>query len=645
MKSRRLRYVLFGLPLGIFALLNLFTQQYYVDRSRAVPSSAAATFVEIPDASASHLLDEFATLRPLAKRPGTVFISDTFNIVYAKIENFYTKPAGMIFPSDDFLRAYFRLPTDQIRLKMLIPSLLATALDLSARRQRHFREPFFDLTAPHGRRMYDGFFADNRVPELVRHPRDTFVIADTALQSVLNRWYNSDFTKNFDVVPLGNVHNHLIFIASQYGLAYYSRSRFTSLFQLEPDLFYKGKTMAGIGRRFLLDIINPSRKIRIEMTYTETLKDDGKCILYAPWILGESMKKEQAAVIGRGSARVFFPAVRPRILVGQPYVLLDMGVNGTPFPLRRTGLMRLYGLKVPIDARELVAFGRDISAISEHDYDSLRRPSWLADPPVDLMNQNLEYSGAYEDGWISEASQYVLAHPADSTALVVRGLVPLIGDRNYHSGYRVVLNNRVIGRGEVGIGTFEGRFPIRGRISGPAKIQLFFDRFQRLPNGDGRPIAMKMYTLGFQNAKEISTRRKSDALASRQQSTWWSAMDKAGVGFGEGWYPLETYDGQTFRWANNDARIAVRARKAKSAWLVLDVEPGPGERGPGVLHFLNGAGRELGAFTITQRQIVKFPLSALDRSQSYVLHIDGGGARVPSDPRILDFRVFGFSIK
>ena len=98
MKFLRSRQVVFGAPLVLFALLNLATQQYYVDRSRAIPSSASATFVEIPDASASHLLDEFATLEPLAKQPGTIFISDTFNIVYAKIENFYTKPAGIIFP-------------------------------------------------------------------------------------------------------------------------------------------------------------------------------------------------------------------------------------------------------------------------------------------------------------------------------------------------------------------------------------------------------------------------------------------------------------------------------------------------------------------------------------------------------------------
>ena len=644
MRSLHSRRLLFIVPVFAFAVLNFSTQQYYVERSRAMPGRTSATFVEIPDASASHLLDEFATLEPLAQRSGTIFVSDTFNIVYAKIENFYTKPAAVIFPSDDFLRASFRLPTDPILRRMLIPSQRETALRLSAMRRRHYSQTAFKFFRPHGRTIEeDGFLADNRVPYFERNPRDIYLIADTALQSMMNRWYNSDYQRNFDIVPLNRIRNHLIFIAARYGLAYYTRSQFTSLFQLEPDLFYDGKTMAGIGRRLLFDIVNPSKRIRLEMTYTETLKDDGKCRLYSPSILGASSKRIQAQVVGRGSARVFFPPVVPRVLVGQTYVLLDMDVDGTLFPMRRTGLMRLYGMKYPLDARRLVGFGRDISAISDDEYDRLDRPSFLADPPADLLNKNLEYSGAYEDGWISEASQYVLARPQGSQRLIVRGLVPLIGDPNYHSRFVVLLNGRVAGRGEAGIGTLEMHFPA-GHASGAVKVRLLFDRYQRLPGGDDRPVAMKLYALGFQNAQESAAYARSATLSSRKRSDWWSAEDKSGVQFGNGWYPLETYGGQTFRWANNDAAITVRI--AKSSELVVDVEPGPGEGGrPGVLHLLDAAGEDVGSKTIVGRQLVKFTLPQGASPKSFVLHIDGGGAKVPSDPRILDFRVFSVSVR
>jgi hypothetical protein len=633
-------------PIVLYGLLNIGTQQYYVDRSRAVPSRDSATFVEIPDASASRLLEEFATLKPLAQRPNTTFISDTFNIVYAKIENFYTRPARMIFPSDDFLRANFSLPTDQFLLKLLVPAMRDRAIELSSRRQRHFRRPNFTFIESHGLTEFDGFFADSSVPDLERYSKSTYVLADTALQSVLNRWYNNDRTRNFQVIPLNRVHDHLIFIGSTYGLGYYARSKFTALFQLEPDVFYGGHTMAGIGRRLLLNIINPGKKIRLELWYTTTLKDDGECRLYNPVVLGAGRRGTYGDLVGRGSTRAFLPAIEPRMLVKQPYILLDMGVNGSVFPERRSGLMGLYGRHVLLDPRRLVAFARDISAISEEDYQRLRPPRELNDLPKNMLNPNLEYSGAYEDGWVSEAAQFVLSHPSRSSALVVRGLVPLIDDPNFHSTLRVLIADREVGSARVGVGTFALRFPVPSSVPARAKVTLRFDRFQRLPNGDRRPIAMKMYTVGFNTPEQAAQSLRSATLTSRDFSRWWDAMAKARIDFGTGWYPLETYAGQTFRWANNDAQIIVHANTTDHSKLQLDVEPGPGESGhAAVLHLVDSAGHEMGTAEVVQRQTVTFPLKASVRTQTYVLHIEGGGTQIPSDPRILDFRVFAAAVR
>ena len=449
-------------PLALFALLNVRTQQFYVDRSRAARNAPSATFVEIPNASASHLLDEFAGLKKFAQKRGTVFVADTDNVVYAKIETFFTKPAAILTPSDNFLRGIFTVPNNAALQHLLIPSLVAQAIEISSIRLRHVRKPDFLFIDQYGRVDFDGFFADTEIPQLLRNPRGVLLIADTAAQSVVNRWYNSDFTHNFEVLPLRDVHNHLIFVAAQYGLAYYSHSKTSSLFQLESDLFYRGRTMAGLGRRLLLEVVNPSKKIRLEINYTATLKDDGEARLYKPSVTGVSLAKQWGSVSGRGSARIFMPPVTPRIVVGQPYVLLDMEVSGTLFPWQRTGLMNLYGRHVPLDGRRLVGFVRDISAISEKDYAELRPPSFLSDLHNDLLNRNLEYSGAYEDGWISEASQYVLSHPRGADAVVVRGLVPLIGDPEFHTMMTVYVAGREIGKAGVGVGTFSLQFPIRG---------------------------------------------------------------------------------------------------------------------------------------------------------------------------------------
>ncbi len=646
LKHRAWKPAIAVLPVAVFAILNLLTQQFFVDRTRAAWSKEGTTFIEIPNASASHLLDEFQELVPIANKPGMTFVADSANVVFAKIESFYARPANVIFPSDNYLPGTFIVPADPLIQRLLIPSLVGKALEMSAERGRTFRRPDYLFIDDYGRLAYNGFFANTQVPALEQHPRNVMLVTDSAAQSVLNRRYNSDTKNNFEVVPLGSVRNHLIFVAARYGLAYYSHSKTSSLFQLEPDLFYENRTMAGMGRRFLFNIIHPAKKIRLEVTYTTTLKDDGECILYNPWITGATLQRQYAHVIGRGSARVFLPAVAPRIMVGQPYVMLDMGVNGTVFPSNRTGLMLLYGRDIPLDGRRLVGFVRDISVVSDEDYRSMRPPSYLSDPHKDLLDRDLEYSGAYEDGWISESSQYGLTHAPNLSVLAVRGVVPLTLDPNYHSVLRILVADREIGRADVGVGTFDLGFPVPANIPSRAIVKLLFSGFQRLPGGDDRPVAMKMYSLGFQTAKQASQSQRIGMLRTRQRLNWYEAIAKARIDFGSGWYPLESYAGATFRWANNDAVIVVRARTTGNSSLAVDVAPGPGEgANPAVLHLRDAAGRDLAAVTIAQRQIVKFPLKASKSPETYTLHIDGGGTKVPSDPRILDFRVFAISVK
>jgi hypothetical protein len=643
MKDRASTPALALIPVALFAGLNIATQQFYVDRSRALWTKSGTTFVEISNASASRLLDEFATLRGYAQR-GAAFISDSPNVVFAKIESFYARPSSIVFPSDNYLPAQFIVPPNTLIQRLLVPSLVDQAIVMNAAHALRFRKPDFLFTDDYGRTAFNGFFADVDVPIFERTPRNVLVLEDTAAQSVLNRWYGDDAGHNINVVPLGRVRNHLIFVAARYGLAYYSHSKSSALFQLEPDLFYHGKTMAGMGRRLLFTLINPNKKVRFEINYTATLKDDGECLLHDPSILGATMDRQYAKVIGRGAARVFLPAVAPRMMVGQPYMMLDMDVNGTLFPYHRTGLMRLYGKNIPLDGRRLVGFVRDISTISEEDYNKIRPPSYLSNPAADLLNKNLEYSGVYEDGWISEASQFVMSRPARATFFSVRGMVPLISDRDYHTTLRVMADEREIGRATIGIGSFSLRFPA-WHVGRRARMRLLFDRFQRLPNGDERPVAMKIFSLGFQSPREASRAAQASTLSDLQRSHWWEMIKRSHVEFGPGWYPLETFGGETFRWANNDATIRIRTRTAKNAKLVLDVAPGPGEAGrTAVLHLLDSNSHELGAAALTQRRRVEFPLRESAGFASYVVHVEGGGTAIPSDARILNFRVFGVSV-
>ncbi len=634
----------FVIAMVLFAILNLQTQSFYVDRSRAGWSTKGTTFVEIPNASASHLLDELGRLSKIAN-PSVDFISDTTNVVFGKIEAFFAQPSNIVYPSSNFLPGVFILTDDRVERALMIPKLVDIALGMRAERRRNFKSPNFFFRDDYGLIRLNAFFSNSSVPGLERRRKGVIFLEDTAAQSVVNRWYTSDVQRNFDVVPIDRVKNHLIFVSSRYGLDYYSRGRAVALYQLEPDLFYNKKTMAGMGRRILFEIINPSPKIHLEINYTATLKDDGKCVLYDPSVLGLGMTPSYGHVIGRGSARVFLPPVSPRILVGQPYMMLDMNTVPTLFPFPRTGLMNLYGRNIPLDGRALVGFVRDISVVTDGDYQHLVRPSLLRSLRSDLANRNLEYSGAYEDGWISESSEYVLAQPPDRPVLVVSGLVPLIGNPNFHQVLRVLADGRIVGRADLGIGAFSFQFPARN-LGPHARVTLLFDHFQRLPNGDGRPVAAQLYSVGFLSPREAAEQSASVALSSLTRSNWLNRAVRARVDFGAGWYPLETYGGQTFRWANNDARLLIRGAITNRSKLVLDVVPGPGEaQGVGNLHLLDDKGHALGSAAIPGRRRVTFVLRASSGPSTYILHIDRGGALTPSDPRILNFRVFAVSVE
>jgi hypothetical protein len=115
-----------------------------------------------------------------------------------------------------------------------------------------------------------------------------------------------------------------------------------------------------------------------------------------------------------------------------------------------------------------------------------------------------------------------------------------------------------------------------------------------------------------------------------------------GFRVGTGWYPLETYNGESFRWINNDAVIEA-SQSAKSAFN-LEVEPGPGlEMRPFVLQVLSQTGTPITTLDVRHRQQVEIKLpSDAKLPMKIKLHVDGGGKTSPGDPRTMNFRAFEY---
>ena len=294
--------------------------------------------------------------------------------------------------------------------------------------------------------------------------------------------------ENFKAIPLEQVHDQLIFTHSQLGKHYYlSGVEQVAYYQLESDWFFPGQTEAGIGRHLLLQAVNPSPQSRLVLDMTAGLKNDKQNQLPPAEAIGT--ERQRFNLIGRGSARIFSPPLTPQIIQGHPFLAIDMGVEGKRFPDRRTGLMRLYGLDIPRDQRKLVGFGRDISLISAADYANLTPPSAVKTFPDDLAHPDLEYSGVYEDGWVSEAA-FLSLKSSKPAPLRIQGMIPrIIKNSNFETELTVLVEGKEISRQSLKRGEFNLELAVPPSPN-RQRIDLRFSNLQSLPAPDYRPLQL-----------------------------------------------------------------------------------------------------------------------------------------------------------
>lgn len=220
--------------------------------------------------------------------------------------------------------------------------------------------------------------------------------------------------------------NRLVFIHSELGPHYYSSARFkAAFFQREPEPVTKGEVyFHGTGRYNLFKILNPSEKIRVLVDFTRTpLGGDRYGLPTKAVVVGED--DYPLGFVGSGSARVVSPPIKPEMFEQQAYITLDFADQIRPIAKRKTGLMSLWGEKFNLDDRRLVGFTRDISIITDEEYQKLERPARISQFPQDLSRYpGLEYSGMFEDGWVGPESFFKLAGSHPGQVLTFRGYVP-----------------------------------------------------------------------------------------------------------------------------------------------------------------------------------------------------------------------------
>jgi hypothetical protein len=488
---RRARQLALAAAWAGVALLALRTQQRYVWTSGGWASATPAGFVEIPGASPSELV---GNLRALAQEPRhDVVVSDTFNIVLAKFESAYFRGSNLRFPAKDYFATSGRYVWSDLANwfpELVQPGYRQGARALLAERRAWFpREGF--LISPG---VVDAF-AQERAPGEEGLPGVYTLLASGPSLTALNR-RSTPREPVVRLVPSDQVHNHLVLVDSEMGRNYYlagekrAEGR-VAMFQLEPDYFRAGETMASVGRWLLLEVLGPTARVRLLVDYTASLKADGVNTIPPVAVIGG--ERVELGTVGRGSARLVSPPLTPQWIHGRAYVAIDMGAEGQQFSHEVTGVLAWYGAHIPRDARRITGFVRDLSLVDETvDWPA---PGALTDVAADLRDPNLVYSGYYEDAWLGESSFVALSH--DGRPHDVRASVMVPDLPGHPRSVAILLDGALLTLAAVHPGDNELRVPAGALAAGVHRLALRFDSGAALPGGDGRIVAGRANFVGF----------------------------------------------------------------------------------------------------------------------------------------------------
>jgi uncharacterized membrane protein YphA (DoxX/SURF4 family) len=474
------------IPLLVLGLAGLRAHLGYVNTSLGEGRGA---FSEIPGASPTHIVREYDDI--LAANPGRPLELDPYNVVLAKFQMSESRGRTAMFPSANFL--------PNIVMMSIPGSLTGRAVEQRA------AEIIHDYQALYPERRFNMHPDQPGQPPFDRFPlvrlgqhagsadHPVLFVGQTGRQAPINRWHDPENEGgNFRSGNIDAFREHLILITSHLSAVPGQR---VAVYQLESDLLFLGRTMAAVGRHMFFQIVEPSPKVRLELSLTDSLAGNGEDLLPPAEVIGA--QRASMPIVGRGSARVFSEPVTPQMIDGRAFVALDMGTDGTFFKDIRGGLMQLWGRNVRLDPRQMTAFLRDVSLVSEEQYQAMNAPSELQRFPADLMNKDLEYSGIYEDGWAADRMYVMLNQPNGPAKLVCQMLVPLINDKGFSTEINLRVDGKVVTRKTVGLGDVELSADLPPD-AGHRRIELSFSKSQRLPDPDNRPFGARLKSISIQ---------------------------------------------------------------------------------------------------------------------------------------------------
>jgi hypothetical protein len=246
-----------------------------------------------------------------------------------------------------------------------------------------------------------------------------------------------------------------------------------------------------------------------------------------------------------------------------------------------------------------------------------------------LNNPLFAVSGIYPDGWMAPDSSVQLGQPPGANTIHFRGIVPDIGNPEYRTYAEFRLDDKPIALRPVAVGLVDLHVPVP-KAAGRHKISVRFADTQILPGADRRQVGARLESMAFEELDPGKLREPQDIASF------------GGIRLESGWGPIETFQGERFRWVENDAELNLEAVSDSLVMLTILMEPGPGAAGrTQLLRILDKAGQQIGTIVLDRRETVRLGLDLRAPGSRLIrLHREGAGVRTAVDSRVLNFRVF-----
>lgn len=455
----------------IFISITANTSFAYSYRSSG---EAPGSSIEIQNGSSRKFLTELKGLfQNRADLRGRDIIATTDNVVIAKLVAFYGNGFRVLFPARDYfggitsyaeaLKRDTSQPTDETLESKNYVGVNTKLGDMDI----SFYEPYRLSESYQNKPLYLSFC-------------NTSVVSDNCdrLLKVTDSFEGS------------------IFVHSNKGAHYYSGNRKNAaFFQNETDIFPPGM-FASMGRYLLLQTPSQNKSSKFLIDITATLQKKRGSTLPTVLLNGDQDHKIQADFVGRGSGRLYVDKLPTTQIMGNQYTLIDFNVPVESFPNKWTLPSFLYGNDILVDMRKIAVFGRALRSVSIDDYNKLIPPAKVSSFPADLKNVALEYSGIYEDGWMSEQLFFKLKRDEKDAYLEVAGSTPYVDDKTFQTTITVKLNGQEVASKKLGLGDFQIDVPVHSRNE-ISKVEVSFDSTQILPGADGRITAGFLKFVGF----------------------------------------------------------------------------------------------------------------------------------------------------